>query len=299
MDNKIEISIVIPNLNSPIIDKTIEAIKNQTYDMSKVEIIVIGQDKYGLIKECDNVKFIYTQQEANPAKARNIGCEYAKGEVILFTDADCMPDRNWIQNLMKHHKRGVNIVAGAVDINFEGANYWSLSDNIGSFFFQLMDQERGTFKGKIVGTLNFSIKRDIFFKIGRFDETFKRGQDAEFIARLRKLGYEIYFEPEAVVQHHSLRNSFKSVVNHAILYGRYFPKLVEKHPKYFTKRRTLYMNSKSSVWTILSPIKALVETWSIFWRHRTVRKYWYTCVGVFVFRFFIYYSISRNMRKFR
>lgn len=265
--------------------------------MDKVEIIIVGQDKYNLIQEGDRVKFIRTNYQANPAEAQNIGCQHAKGKVILFTDADCIADTNWIKKLMKHHKGCLHVVGGSVNINFKGANFWNLSDNIACFYFQLRDRKKGMLSDATLGTLNFSISKDVFFKVEKFDETPKLGQDVDLIARLKELGYGIYFEPNASVCHHTLRNSFKSLLNHAIRYGRFFTRLMEKHPGYFTKRNTLYTHSNRILLLISSPLKALVDTCSIFRRHEMLRKYWYTFGGVLLFRFFIYYSISKALRK--
>lgn len=299
MEDEIEVSIVIPNLNSPIIDKTIASVKNQSYDPHKIEIIVVGQDRFGLIKEDERVKFIQTEYKATCGKATDIGCRHASGKVLFFTDADCVAEKDWVKELIKWHKRGFQVVGGSVRIDFKGANFWSLSDNIGSFYFLLPDNPEGVLgKGCIIGHGNFSISKELYFEIGGFTEDEEYyPDDADLNARLRKRGYDIYFQPKAIVCHHNLRNSFKSLLNHAIRYGRFFTRLMEKHPGYFTKRNTLYTHSNRILLLISSPLKALVDTCSIFRRHEMLRKYWYTFGGVLLFRFFIYYSISKALRK--
>ena len=70
--DKIDCSIIIPNLHSPIIDRTIQSILNQETDHT-YEIIVVGMDKFGLVEKFPEVNFIKTPAPVGAAEARNIG----------------------------------------------------------------------------------------------------------------------------------------------------------------------------------------------------------------------------------
>src|SRR5689334_2346672 len=82
------LSVVIPNLHSPLIGQVIEALGRQTARSAIHELIVVGQDRYGLVP--DDVRFIQTPQPISPAAARNLGARDAGGEYVLFLDADCI-----------------------------------------------------------------------------------------------------------------------------------------------------------------------------------------------------------------
>ena len=78
-------SVVIPNLNSPTIDRTIASVRAQ---LPGVEIVVIGRDEP---KKLDGLDVVFHESERvlNPAEARNRGIQFATGDFFLFIDADC------------------------------------------------------------------------------------------------------------------------------------------------------------------------------------------------------------------
>jgi len=51
-----QISIVIPNLHSPIIDQTLDSIRKQMFELGQLEVIVVGRDRHGLVHEDDLVR---------------------------------------------------------------------------------------------------------------------------------------------------------------------------------------------------------------------------------------------------
>src|SRR3954453_23447533 len=98
------ISIVIPNLHSPLIGKVIQALASQTARGSIHEVIVVGQDRYDQIPA--DVRFIPTPQPISPAAARNLGARLAGGEYLLFLDADCVAAPDLVEQLLKCHRQG-------------------------------------------------------------------------------------------------------------------------------------------------------------------------------------------------
>src|SRR5512139_3828680 len=95
----LDVSIIIPNLHSPVIGETLTSLERQTYQ-GAFEVIVVGQDRYGLVKEREGVKHIVTPEPASPAKARNIGIQAAKGDILVFIDADCVAASDWLSCLL-------------------------------------------------------------------------------------------------------------------------------------------------------------------------------------------------------
>ena len=99
-----KISIIIPTFNSSKeLTKCLESFKTQTLSNENFEIIVVDDGSNDGTK--DNVaqypvRYIY-QQNRGPAAARNNGANQAQGEIILFTDADCDPKPNWIEEMIK------------------------------------------------------------------------------------------------------------------------------------------------------------------------------------------------------
>ncbi len=105
------VSVIVPVYNhAEHLKLCLGALDNQTYPKNCYEVIVIdnGSDDLENIKQIVNQ---YTQttftSESKPGSyaARNQGLSIVKGEIIAFTDADCIPNNNWlekgVENLLK------------------------------------------------------------------------------------------------------------------------------------------------------------------------------------------------------
>ena len=76
-----EISIIIPNLHSPIVDQTIKSVLAQETDFS-YEVIVVGQDRYGLVEKFDQVQFIKTPQPVGAARSAQPWDQASPGRMV-------------------------------------------------------------------------------------------------------------------------------------------------------------------------------------------------------------------------
>src|SRR3990170_1632797 len=126
-----EYSIVIPNLHSPRIGDVLEALRCQDgINRSIYEILVVGRDKYGLVRrhesEDKRVRFLESEKDLNPAEARNRGIKAAGGKLIFFIDADCIAPPRWMATLLDSYKEGNPVVGGP--IWFELDRFWVLCD---------------------------------------------------------------------------------------------------------------------------------------------------------------------------
>ncbi len=130
------ISVIIPNLNSPMIDRTLAALAVQDYDLSQVEILVVGRDEPGLVQDDALVRLIDTGHPRSAAANRNLGIAAARGEIICFTDADCLPAPDWLTRLSAALNSGSAQAVGG-GILFDTSNYWILCDHI-SWFYQIL-----------------------------------------------------------------------------------------------------------------------------------------------------------------
>ncbi|HWZ65842.1 MAG TPA: glycosyltransferase family 2 protein [Patescibacteria group bacterium] len=98
------VSVVICTFNgSAHIGQTLTAIKAQTYSKDNYEIIVVDDgstDDTAKIAEGFDVRLVRHSKNMGLGVGRNSGLAAARGDVIAFTDDDCLPDTNWVETLI-------------------------------------------------------------------------------------------------------------------------------------------------------------------------------------------------------
>lgn len=207
------VSVIVPVFNDvERLKICLEALENQTYPQNLYEIIVVdnASDKVQNIEEIVNRydRAIYTY-ESTPGSyaARNQGISLAKGEVLAFTDADCIPAPNWLEkgidDLLKVPNCG--LVAGKVEVfckNPDRPTPIELYEQITAF-----PQEKLLKQHKGGATANIFTFKEVFNCVGLFDTNLKSHGDLEWGQRVCAKGYaQVYAENVCVA--HPARASF-------------------------------------------------------------------------------------------
>lgn len=148
---------------------------------------------------CSEVK-VLCKSNGGPASARNFGARLATAEFIAFTDSDCLPDQNWLKNLLAGFDSPN--VAGV------GGSVKSVDDNlIGEYIdrSRLMEPAENS-NGEIeyLITANACFRHEALLTAGLFDERFRKpgGEEPALCRRMKELGHQFRFAPQAVVLHH-------------------------------------------------------------------------------------------------
>jgi glycosyltransferase involved in cell wall biosynthesis len=195
------ISIVIPAFNAEAtIAVVVDAARNQDL-AEELEVIVVddGSVDQTAAKAQGVGARVIRQTNMGPAAARNTGWRAARGEVVLFTDSDCRPQREWARNLLAGFSSpAVGAVAGSYGI-------W----NSGSWLARQIHEEivkRHDRMGKFVrvfGSYNVAIRSDVLEKLNGFNEAYQMasGEDNDLSYRILKDGFTIGFRREALVDH--------------------------------------------------------------------------------------------------
>jgi GT2 family glycosyltransferase len=269
-----KISIIIPNLHSPIINQTLDSLLDQHVSLP-YEIIVVGQDKFGIVEsyhdEC--IKFIKTAEPTPPGLARNLGVASSTGDYLVFTDSDCVPEKDFLEmHLEANDGKSDRLLGGAVDIRND-QSYWLLSDNIATFHQTLTHTEPGT--RDILPSLNLSLPKILWEIIGGFDtKIIIAGEDADFSNRARKLGCEVLFSTKPKVVHRHNRDNFTSVIKHAHTFGEYSIKI---NPKYKSgKSLPIILIKWPCLLFLFSPIIACGVIMKIVFLEKLPLKFWHT-----------------------
>jgi cellulose synthase/poly-beta-1,6-N-acetylglucosamine synthase-like glycosyltransferase len=143
---------------------------------------------------------VIRQRNRGPAAARNHGARRARGEIILFTDADCVPREDWVAQMTKPFAdAGVCAVKGA---------YRTSQNALVARFAQVEFEERFELLKKagdidMVDTYSAAYRKPLFERLGGFDESFPvaNNEDTDLSYRIAAAGHTMVFNPDAVVFH--------------------------------------------------------------------------------------------------
>jgi len=178
------VSVIIPTLNKEkYIETTLLSIKNQDYK-GKYEIIVVDSNSKDMTvkiarKYADKV--IVTKRRG-VSVGRNIGAEVAKGEILIFVDADTTLLPNVISKVVGHLRRK-KVVGVVVPILCDNLKDWFISILVEVSYYTLSKLNLHPLRGCC-----FGCKRDVFFKVGCFDEKLHLAEDIELGSRIKKIG---------------------------------------------------------------------------------------------------------------
>jgi GT2 family glycosyltransferase len=285
-------SVIIPNLDCPLVGDTVRAVASQTLDDGALEILVVGRDEPGLVPRQERVRFLETTEPVSAGAARNLGVAAAATDRILFTDADCRPAPDWARLLLRALGRSP-VAGGSVRFDLAG-NLWAVADNIASFNELLDDRPAADNTNGPLGSLNLAVTTEAWQRVGPFDESLVTGEDFDWVLRARAAELALGFEPRAVVHHAAIRRDRQDVVTHAEWYGRHFNDFRRRHPGVFDSGPSWRSRRRLA---LVRPIKALVSATQIFLRHPDLLTGWRAFPGVVTFKLAWYKSILETWQE--
>ena len=231
------VSIIIPCRNEEgFIGKCLSSVTIQDYPQDKIEVLIVdGMSEDGTreiigryIKKNTGIRMLDNPDKVVP-NALNIGIKNAQGEVIIRIDAHSIYEKDYISKCVKYLSEynadnvgGIWITLPASDGIMARSIALSLSHSfgVGNAYFRI-----GSTKPRYVDTVPFGCyKKEVFKRIGLFDEDLIRNQDDEFNLRLIKNGGKILLVPE-IVSYYYARDSLSKLSKMYFQYG-YFKPLV-------------------------------------------------------------------------
>jgi GT2 family glycosyltransferase len=256
-------------------------------DPSPAEIIVVDNSPeerrtLNVVEEFTGV--IYRPEPAlGLSRARNSGILRSSGEIVAFTDDDVLVHPGWLLGVWQAFSQDTVFgVAGLVlpaeletesqirfEMDFGGFNRGYRPINFDSLFFNSM-LDRGVPVWRIGAGANMAFRRNVFSRIGLFDERLGAGasgcsEDSEFWYRMLAAGMAIAYQPRAVVWHsHRVdRDAFRSQMKQ-YMRGHVAALLVqfEKH-RHFGNIRRLFTTIPYFYYRRLKQMR-LNDDWSSF-----------------------------------
>lgn len=196
-------SVVIPAYNAAsAVSACLKALADQSISRERYEIVVVddGSQDATRHKVARLGARLLNQPHKGPAAARNLGARESRGEIVLFTDADCVPASDWIETMLAPFAD--DQIAGA-----KGVYRTHQKEPVARFVqleyedkYDLMRKERYI---DFIDTYSAAYRKEVFDKNEGFDPAFPRasGEDVDLSYRLSRGGYKLVFAPEAVVYH--------------------------------------------------------------------------------------------------
>jgi len=197
------------------------------------EIIQDYQDKYPNIQIIDNPERIVPT-------GFNRALNVAKGEIIIRIDGHTLIETDYIRNCVKLLDKESAMNVGGL-INAKGTSYFDkiVSIATSSRFGVGNAQFHFSEKGKWVDTVYMGTwKREVFEKIGGFDEELVRNQDDEFNFRLTQSGGKIWLDPSIKSVYYP-RNSLKKLFKQYFQYGFYKVRVMQKRSGFASWRHLI------------------------------------------------------------
>ncbi len=208
------VSVIVPVYNNLKPLKTcLESLQNQTYPKEFYEVIVVdnaSQEDIGSVaNQFSQVTLTYESKPGSYA-ARNKGISLAKGEILAFTDSDCIPAENWIEKGVEKLSKvsDCGLVAGKIELFFKIPNQPTAIEFYDAISY--LDQKQHVNRSKFGATANMFTFASRFENVGLFNDELKSGGDMEWGQRVSSQGDEIVYSEEAYIKHPA-RSSLKQL----------------------------------------------------------------------------------------
>jgi GT2 family glycosyltransferase len=200
------VSVVVPVLNDARrVARCIDALLAQSYPRDRYEVLVVDNgstdDTRAAIRGRP-VTLLVEDRTTGSYAARNKGVRAARGEVIAFTDADCTPVPDWIEQGVRALAAEAADLAGG-HVRFVYAAQPSAAEVYDSL--TNMQHERNIRERSVAKTANLFVRGAVFAVVGPFPDTMQSGGDVYWTGRATALGRRLVYAPRAEVAHPARR----------------------------------------------------------------------------------------------
>jgi glycosyltransferase involved in cell wall biosynthesis len=203
MEKRVSVIVCCYNMGG-MLRQCLESLCRQTY--SNREFIVVNDastdDTPQVVSEYqlrigNDLTLVTNPENCGVAGSRNVGIRHAQGDLIAFTDADCVAESDWLSEIVGSFARNVAAVGGRI-LNDDCRNIWELSEKGHNYVARI--------EGPVTYLQGCNMAFDAtVLRSFMFNDEIKYGyEEALLCDHLVENGHRIQYNPRAVV-HHSHR----------------------------------------------------------------------------------------------
>ncbi|NNM30171.1 MAG: glycosyltransferase, partial [Akkermansiaceae bacterium] len=225
------VSVVVCSYNGGrTLEGCLESLGRLTYPDYEVILVDDGStdDTADIAARFPDVRY-HHQENRGLSVARNVGAELATGEIVAYTDDDCVADEHWLDYLVAAmHDQEVEAIGGPnVTPDDDGWTARCVAASPGNPSHVMLDDQHA----EHIPGCNMAFRRDILLGLGGFDPQFRvAGDDVDVCWRLLDAGFTVGYAAGAMVWHHR-RASVKAYAKQQKGYGRSEAMVHFKHPQ--------------------------------------------------------------------
>ena len=223
------ISVIVPAYNAEKhLARCLEALLAQTMPRNQYEIIVVddgSRDATYKIAQSLGVR-VLSQANGGAAAARNLGAQNARGAIVIFIDADSVPDKSWLEKMVAPFANP-DIAGASGEKKTHQTNLWAQYVQIEyDYKYDLMRNHAYT---DFIDSSTAAYRREVFVQNGGFDTSFMEAEDTELSFRLAERGYKMVLIRDAIV-YHTHPTSLWEYLRRKVQYSRWRAVVYRKFP---------------------------------------------------------------------
>ncbi len=262
------LSIIIPAYNArATLVRLIASIAKSPYKNFEV---IIGDDASNVGYRTSGVGYpisvVRLTRNRGPAAARNAAVKKARGDILVFLDADVICYRDTLERIAKKFKTDPDLTAitGVWDKHQHTNAFFPQFKAMRDWSYWINERESDGYY-YLFSTRIAAIRRDVFLRLGGFNEAFRQMEDVEFTYRIAKR-YAIIFAPEVRVHHEF--EGFWPVAKKYFWRSFYWAKLYKERRKFdpvaTTMAETITAISGVGVIGVIG-VMGVTHIWSLGW----------------------------------
>ena len=174
------------------------------------------------------------------ASGINVALAAATGDAIIRLDAHARIPKDFLENNLRALARGEDIVGGCVLGSAPGGAWESVLRTVDtSRFCGGAAPFRNGGEARYVDTLAYALyRREVYDKVGLYDERLRRTEDNDMHYRMRKAGYRFYFSPD-IVSYHAARATMRGQLRQKWGNGYWIGRTMRIQPRCFAPRHLI------------------------------------------------------------